>query len=266
MSSNMRLWVQSGIWVGLLVVPALLLSAERRSQRTATDAAAPAVDMFAAIESKDIDVKLIPKDDKESRVIIKNNTRKPLTVKLPDAFAGVPVLAQRGGAPAAGGANRTQQTVGGGMGGGMMGGMGGGMGMMNIAPDKVQQFKVPTVCLEHGKPEPRPHTAYEIKPIEEYTSNTEVKELLTLFGKNGLSQRATQAAAWHLANNMSWEELANKRIEHLDGSSEIWFSPQELSAGTQIAQLAVARSQEKANAKKKDSPAVPRDRSPSSEP
>ncbi|HTM54389.1 MAG TPA: hypothetical protein VL175_10185 [Pirellulales bacterium] len=266
MSSNMRLWVQIGIWVGLLVVPALLLSAERRSQRAPTDAAAPAVDMFAAIESKDIDVKLIPKDDKESRVIIKNNTRKPLTVKLPDAFAGVPVLAQRGGAPAAGGANRTQQTVGGGMGGGMMGGMGGGMGMMNIAPEKVQQFKVPTVCLEHGKPEPRPHTPYEIKPIEEYTSNTEVKELLTLFGKNGLSQRATQAAAWHLANNMSWEDLANKRIEHLDGSSEIWFSPQELSAGTQIAQLAVANSQEKANAKKKDSPTVPRDRSPSSEP
>ena len=72
--------------------------------------------MFAAIESKDIDVKLIPKDDKESRVIIKNNTRKPLTVKLPDAFAGVPVLAQaRGGGAAAGGANRTQQSVGGGM-------------------------------------------------------------------------------------------------------------------------------------------------------
>ncbi|HEY2894891.1 MAG TPA: hypothetical protein VGJ16_11780, partial [Pirellulales bacterium] len=70
----------------------------------------------------------------------------------------------------------------------------------------------------------------------------------------------------HLANDMSWDDLANKRIEHLNGTSEIWFSPQELSAGAEIAQLAVARSEEKANAKKKESRVAPRDRSPSSEP
>jgi hypothetical protein len=274
MTSNLRMWTQGAIWAGLLVLPAILLSAERRALRGAVDGqpAAPAVDMFAAMESKDIDVKLIPKDDKESRVFIKNNTRSALSVKLPDAFAGVPVLAQRAGGAAAGGAaggaNRTQ-SVGGGMGGGMMGGgmMGGGMGMMSIPPEKVRQFKVATVCLEHGKPEPRPHVAYKIQPIEEFTSNPEIKELLTAFGKNGLSQRATQAAAWHLANDMSWEQLAAKQIEHLVGPNEPWFTPQEISAGMQIAQFAVAQSeQNQQTAKPAKTKKAPVDRSINSGP
>jgi hypothetical protein len=249
MKSNMRLSIQTGFWLALLVLPAVLLSAERRAVKSAADVQpAATVEMFAAMKSRDIDVKLIPKDDTESRVIIKNNTQKALSVKLPDAFAGVPVLAQRaGGGAAAGGANTSRpQTMGGGMGGGMMGGgmMGGGMGMMSIPPEKVRQFKVPTVCLEHGKPEPRPHIAYKITPLEEFTTNPEIKELLTAFGNGGLSQRATQAAAWHLANDMTWDQLAGKRIEHLNGTSEAWFSPQEINAGMQIAQMAVARGQQ----------------------
>ena len=64
------------------------------------------------------------------------------------------------------------QGMGGGMGGmgggGMMGGMGGGGmgmggGMFNVAPEKVGKFKVPTVCLEHGKHDPTPRVTYEIR-------------------------------------------------------------------------------------------------------
>ena len=64
--------------------------------------------MFAAIEKGDISVKLIPKDSTESQVLIKNETDKPLNVKLPDAFAGVPVLAQQGGFGGGGGGNHQQ--------------------------------------------------------------------------------------------------------------------------------------------------------------
>ncbi len=73
------------------------------------------VEMFTAIDSGAIGVKLIPKDSTVCRVMIENKTDRPLNVKLPEAFAGVPVLAQFGG----GG--------GGGMGGGGSQGMGGGM-------------------------------------------------------------------------------------------------------------------------------------------
>ena len=91
----------------------------------AEDAAtAKSVELFAAMQAKEIDVKFIPKDDHEARVIIKNNTKQPLTVRLPEAFAGVPVLAQR----APGGQNNSMNNMNQGMGGGMgmgMGGMGG---------------------------------------------------------------------------------------------------------------------------------------------
>ena len=55
------------------------------------------VEMFAAMKSGEIDVKFIPKDDREARVMFKNKTKRPLSVRLPAAFAAVPVLAQRGG-------------------------------------------------------------------------------------------------------------------------------------------------------------------------
>ncbi len=120
--------------------------------------------MFAAIEKGDIAVQLILKDSTQCRVLIENKTDKPLNVKLPDAFAGVPVLAQRGGGGGGGGGGSRssgsgskgggQQSMGGGMGGGGM--MGGGMGMMNVPPEKVGQLDVPVVCLEHGKRDPRP--------------------------------------------------------------------------------------------------------------
>ena len=40
-----------------------------------------------------------------------------------------------------------------------------------------------------------------------------VAELLTLLGNGKIDQRGAQAAAWHLANGMSWERLAQKRIQ-----------------------------------------------------
>lgn len=203
------------------------------------------VEMFAAMQNGDIDVKLIPKDATEARVLIKNNTKQPLNVKLPDAFAGRPILAQGraggggGGGSNSGGGNQSMGGGMGGMGGGMMGG-GGGMGMFSVPPEQLGQFKVPTVCLEHGKKDPRPQIAYEIVPLEEFTKDPAVKELLTAFGKEKLDQRATQAAAWHLANDMSWEELAGKRIEHLNGTSEPWFNGQEIQAGMHLAGTAVS--------------------------
>jgi hypothetical protein len=235
----LRIATRGGLVASLLALSTWAVAAERRDEKAPVDVA-NAVDLFDAIESKAVDVKLIPKDATEANVMIANKTGKPLTVRLPDAFAAVPVLAQRTGGTSGGGSGNTNsnQSMGGGM-GGMGGGMGmGGMGMMNIAPEKVAKFKVPTVCLEHGKKDPRPAIPYEIAKLETVTSKPGVKELLTAMGKQKLSQRAAQAAAWHLANEMSWEQLANKRIEHLNGTSEIWFAPQEIQAGMQLAHAA----------------------------
>jgi hypothetical protein len=253
-TSSIQTWLRAGLFALLAVIPAIGVSAERRPAKSEMPAG-ETVEMFAAMKAGDIDVSLIPKDSTEAKVVIKNKTDKPLNVKLPEAFAGVPVLAQRAAGARPGAPGGGQQAMGGGMGGmggGMgMGGMGGGMGMMNIPAEKVAQFKVATVCLEHGKREPRSSTPYQIKPIEAVSTKPEIKELLSAFGKRHLNQRATQAAAWHLANDMTWEQLLNKQIEHLNGTSEPWFSPAEIQAGMEISQYSVVQAQHNA----KSSPA-----------
>ncbi len=225
-----------GLVIVLAAAPAVVLAADGASRfitRSApADPDAVSVDMFDGIADGDISVKLIPKDSRESRVLIENKTDKPLSVKLPDAFGAVPVLAQAAGG-ANGSSNNASQSMGGGMGGG-----GGGMGMFNVPPEKIAQFKVPTVCLEHGKPEPRPAIAYEIQPIESVTDKPEVQELCRMLGTGQINQRAAQVAAWNLNNGMSWQQLAAKQLQYANGASEPYFTPQEIRAGMQLAFMA----------------------------
>ena len=54
------------------------------------------VDMFQAIEDGTIEVRYIPKDATEATVWFENKSDKPLSVKLPEVFAAVPILAQGG--------------------------------------------------------------------------------------------------------------------------------------------------------------------------
>ena len=79
--------------------------------------------LFEAMDAGQVDVKIIPQDATKANVLIKNLTDKPIDLRLPTAFASVPVLAQGmmgGGMGGMGGGGM------GGMGGGGMGGMGGG--------------------------------------------------------------------------------------------------------------------------------------------
>lgn len=215
--------------------------------------ASRAVEMFQAIEQEEIDVKLIPKSSKGGNVLIENKTKQPLAIKLPEAFAGV--LAQFGGGGLGGGVGGDfgggglgggtggGQALGGGFGGGGLGGGGfggvgggGGGGFFNIAPEKVGKIEVTTVCLEHGKPEPDPRMPYTIVPIETYTDKPEVIELCKLLGTGRIDQMSAQAAAWHFANGMSWQELARKiGRRHLNGSTEPYFSLAQLAFGRRIA-------------------------------
>ena len=114
-------WVAAlAVAIGLWASP--VRAADRSDAKGSDKEAVKTVELFAAMEAGDIDVKLIPKDSKQSTVLIENKLDMPLRIKLPDAFAGVHVLGQMGGMGGMGGGM-------GGMGGGM-GGMGGGMGGM----------------------------------------------------------------------------------------------------------------------------------------
>lgn len=215
-------------------------------------------DLFEAESRQLVAVKYIPNDAKSAQIIITNRTRKPLTLRLPDAFAGVPVLAQFGGMGmgggggqggfAAGGIGGGAQATGGGMGGlggqGMNGMGGGGMGgagggAFSIPPEKTKVFRVPTVCLEYGKREPTARMPYKLGPAESFSSDPKLAWVLDQLGRSRLPQKVAQAAAWHLSSGLSWEKLAAEKIDHAGGvPDEPYFSPAELLAAHRLVAIA----------------------------
>ena len=264
MFAGLRNWrwrcVGSVVIVLLIAAAALAVEGRKRLRKIGEyDPDAKTIEMFAAIEKGDIAVKLIPKDSTECNVLIENKTDKPLNVELPSAFAAVPVLAQMGGMGGMGGrrggrsGGGMNQGMGGGMGGmrGGMGGMGGG-GMFCVPPEKVGKINVPTVCLEHGKEEPRAAIPYEIKPLESFTSKGGVRELCEMLGQGQLDQRAAQVAAWHLNSDMSWQELAAKRLQYANGISRPYFTALEIQAGMKISATAVEIAKQRAESNRSD--------------
>ncbi len=177
------------------------------------------------------------------------------------AVAAVGVAAARGGGGGGGMGGGGGGMGGGGMGGGMGaaewggGGMGGGMmgggggGFFSIPPEKTVQFPITTVCLNHGKAEPKPKMRYKLIKLEDFTSDSVLQEVLEAVGTGKFDDRkqAAQAATWFLTDKMSWEKLADKKIERVGGAEDDpYFSQEDMMVARQI--VAQAQSQ----AKKRD--------------
>lgn len=226
------------------------------------DPNAAEVELFDGIESGQLEVRVIPKNAFGSNVLIENKTDQPLTVKLPEAVVAVPKhLAQfgggglggqggfgggglggggLGGGGLGGGGGQSQ---GGGFGGGLGGGGGfggggcggggflGGGGFGSIPPETVASVQLHGVCLQHGKPDPSPRMDYVLVPIENYTQDPILLHLLRIVGTGQVDSQAAQAAAWHLTDKMSWEQLASKTNQTLNGiPTSRYFTPAQLEA------------------------------------
>ena len=177
------------------------------------DPAAPVVELFEGIEQGEFEVRLIPKNSTEGSVLIENMSDRAITVKLPPAVAAVQVLKQgfggagagaggRGGTGQPGGAGGGQgQALGGGFGGGGFGGggatggggggIGGGAGggFFTIPAEKTARVPLVSVCLNHGKPEPRPSMTYRLVPLETYTGDKALRALLVAVGTGTLDAK-----------------------------------------------------------------------------
>jgi hypothetical protein len=176
------------------------------------------VNVFDAMKDGRIAVRFIAENEHKAHIVVENKTKQPLNVKLPEVFAGMPVLAQAAdpAAQAAGGA------------------AGGGAAAFNVAPERTRRISVPTLCLEHGKPDPNSRMKYELKPIDAISDKPEVAELLKRYGRGEVNVRVAQAAAWHLQNGMSWKELAAKELRHARRPNEPYFSRAELMAAMNV--------------------------------
>lgn len=275
---SLRIGSHSGL-IGLLVITVILAAStttsaggiKRPLKKLAVDPQAETVELFAGIESGQLAVRMIPKDEFQANVFIENKTKQPLTVKLPRTAVGVQVLKQGFGPAGAAGAgnnanlqgnyqqqgNGQAQNVGGGFGmgfGGMgMGGMGMGgvgmgmgMGMFSVPPERTAQVPFTSVCLNHGQPTPRAAMNYKLVPTEAYTQDPVLQELLVHVSTGKLERGAAQAAVWHVANKMSWGELASKSIESLGGfAPSPYFSREQLVNALSLLQTAKAQAEQK---------------------
>lgn len=204
------------------------------------------VEMFEAMDQGLIQVDYIGKDSTQANLIFKNKSGESLDVVLPETFGAVPVVAQGIGM---GGGGMGGMGMGGGgmggMGGGGMGGMGGGGmggmgmgGMMRVEPDRPRKFAVATLCLEHGKPDPNPRMKYKVVRLSDVNANPEIAELCKALAKGQVPQNTAQAAAWHIANGLSWEELASKPRKICDYTGvEMYFSGMEIQNALRVTSL-----------------------------
>jgi hypothetical protein len=204
--------------------------------------AAQELDLFEGLQSGEVAVRFIPRDAASGTVLITNLTMRPLAIRLPAAFAGIPVLAQVGPGNGRNGANNANnagnQSVGGAFPG--IGQGNGAPGLFNIDAGRARKLKTVSVCLEHGKPEPAPRVPYELAPLARYTTDRAVIEVVNKLGQGQIDQPAAQAAAWHLTDRIGWQELASQtRIEHLDGTSEPMFTAAQLDRARQLVESAV---------------------------
>ncbi len=78
--------------VALFAAP---LSAQSKKSKTKQPAEKlEEVDLFDGVKEGKLDVLLIPTDSSVGTVVITNKADKPVNVKLPKTFAGVPINAQ----------------------------------------------------------------------------------------------------------------------------------------------------------------------------
>jgi hypothetical protein len=232
------------------------------------DPSAAQVDLFEAVDEGQVTIKLTPKDALGGTVLIENKTKKPLTVKIPEAVVGISIHAQIGnqglGNPFGGGGNGAlnngagnpfaggmgQQMQGGGVGMNMMNqgnnllgnGQGNGIqnpgigqqmnpgaGFFSIPAEKVISLTFKSVCLEHGKPEPDASSRYTLIPVSKVSNDPVLYQLLAAVGTGAVDAQAAQAAVWHQANKMSFQELADKMHPQLPGTTPAsYFTPEQI--------------------------------------
>jgi hypothetical protein len=231
-------------------------------------------EFFKAVETGAIEIKVNMKDIGHGNLSVTNKTDRPLSIEMPPAFATVPVLAQGGfGGPGGGGGGGFGgggfggggggQVGGGGFGGGGFGGGGfgggggggfgggggggvGGGGLFNIPPGRVGRVDFQTICLEHGKPDPRPRMNYTIKPLSTVSTDPKIYELCRMLANDEVTQLVAQAAAWNIANGLSWDELLVKnRVELMGGYYERYFTPTQLQIAHKIVDVASERAEER---------------------
>lgn len=241
-------------------------SARKPIRNPKFDPTAEQVDLFAAMESGHVTVKLIPKGASGGNVFIENKTDRPLTVKIPEVVAAASIHSQIGnlfgnqgfgnpGAGGGGGGNQAggQQVLGGGIGQqgngpGGANGPGAGQnpgnvpGFFSIPAEKTIALTFNSVCLEHGKVEPSANSKYTLVPVTRFSRDPVLHQLLTVVAAGKTEQKACQAAAWHVSNKISFQTLSEKTTTPLGSLTQTPdFTREQIQAAQDLVEEARKR-------------------------
>lgn len=241
----------------------------RKVTRTKFDPTAPKVELFEAMEKGSIETTVIANGPFGGKVLITNPGDETITVEVPQAFVTVHVMKQFGGGQPGGGGGGFGQNQGGGGGGGQNqgggfgqnggggggnfggggGGQQGGGGFFSIPPETTLSLNYGSVCLNHGKPDPHPRSNYKMVPVDEYTKDPILRELIFMIGTGRMPAAAAQAAVWNRTDNMSWQQLANKYTQSATGQRSAYFSRSQLVTAQQMSAHANGAARERAKNK-----------------
>jgi hypothetical protein len=209
-----------------------------------------AVSLFEAMEARQLDVKLVHKDEASGNLFVENTTDQQLNVQMPEAFVGVHVLNQgffgsgngSSGFGSSGLGNQSGQSSGQGQGGQTTGGGTSGSnsqnsGIFSVPPGKIVRVPVHSVCLEHGRPTPSSRMEYRVFPVEKFSQDPALYELLSAVADGKHRQKVVQAAAWHMASEKSWKELAAMKFRRAGNLPDApHFTPGELVSARKLAE------------------------------
>jgi hypothetical protein len=264
-------------WSAIAAVLAVVLTAGNTGpiRQLSLDREARVVDLFEGERDGQLGLRMVAQNPKSGLVFVTNRSPESLTVAVPKAVVGIHILPQFGQGPGLGNQNgfgqgnglgNGQAGGGGGLGqntGGTLGPMGNnqgflgqnganglnpaGNGFFSIPPGKTVQLQLNSVCLSYGRPDPTPSMKYKLVRVEDQVSDPALQELLA--GINERSDRdAVQAAAWHLANGLSWEQVAKLSNQRLPGVITPMFTDSEVRNARSLVEsakeLAEARPEE----------------------
>ena len=126
---------------------------------------------------------------------------------------------------------------------------GGGGGFFSLPPERVAQVPYIGVCLNHGKPDPNPRMTYVPVRMEKTVPDKTLQEMLRLYGMGKVDFTVAQAAAWHITDKLSWEQLAAKKEYTLPGvySSQVpTFTLAQLQAANELLTVSAKLAEERA--------------------
>ena len=215
------------------IATALAADSKRPITKLSYDPSLPKIELFEGLDNGSLTAKVVPQSQFGGTVLVTNTTKTPLSVKVPEAVVGVQVFPQLGGM--------------GGMGGG---GAAGGAGFFSIPAERTVSVPMTSVCLEHGKANPNSRMTYRLARPSDVSDKPELPELLRMVGQNKIDRGAAQAAAWHIANGMTWDKIAAEKFDHVGRPDEPYFSQDQLAAARMVVADVQAKARDKAKEEK----------------